>query len=73
VTVKIRYSNFETATRSRSLDAPTARREVIRTCAGELLRRSEAGVRPVRLLGLGVSGLVPAALEPTTLFAEGTV
>jgi DNA polymerase-4 len=69
LTVKVRYSDFTTVTRSRTLSVPTAAAEVIALCAGELLRQTEAARRPVRLLGVGASKLVPGSLEQPKLFA----
>lgn len=58
VTLKLRYSDFETITRSKTitqfLDSP----ESIARIAIALLRgNTEAGSRPVRLIGVSVSGL----------------
>ena len=56
VTVKVRYSDFTTVTRSHSLSQPTRDAERIAAWAAELLKRTEAGERPVRLLGVRVHG-----------------
>jgi DNA polymerase-4 len=62
VTVKARYPDFTTVTRSRSLAEPTAVSVVIRTAARELFReRLGRRGRPLRLLGVSVSNL---ALQP---------
>jgi DNA polymerase-4 len=53
VTIKVRYSDFTTVTRSQTI-APTRAREDIATRAVQLLDRTEAGTRPVRLLGVSV-------------------
>jgi DNA polymerase-4 len=53
VTVKVRYSDFTTVTRSHSA-LPTRDREAIAARAVQLLERTEAGRRPVRLLGVSV-------------------
>lgn len=58
VTVKVRYSDFTTVTRARTLAEPTTDRAVFAQVARELLRRTEAQRRPVRLLGLTASNLV---------------
>ncbi len=68
VTVKARYPDFTTVTRSHTLVLPTADGGRLATCAGELLQKTEAGPRPVRLLGVSVAGLVPAKLEQLELF-----
>ena len=57
VTVKVRYPDFQTPTRSQTLPRPTNDPEVIGDWACRLLRRTEAGARPVRLLGVTVSAL----------------
>jgi DNA polymerase IV len=63
VTIKIRYDDFTTITRSHS-DAPTNDPERIAARAVALLEKTEAGRRPVRLLGAGVHNLVrPGAVE----------
>jgi DNA polymerase-4 len=66
VTIKVRYSDFTTVTRSHSAP-PTRTGDDIARRALALLERTEAGRRPVRLLGASVHNLVdPAALEPAT-------
>jgi DNA polymerase-4 len=60
VTVKVRYSDFTTRTRSHTLPYPTSEAAELAAVASLLLRRTDAGRRPVRLLGVGVSRLVPA-------------
>lgn len=59
IQIKIRDSRFRTATRSRSLPAPTASTDVVFQQARVLLQTWLAQNRntPVRLLGVGVSGL----------------
>jgi DNA polymerase IV len=57
VTLKIRLAPFRTFTRSRTLESATADRSVVGATAHELLERFERDA-PVRLLGVGVSGLV---------------
>jgi len=58
VTIKVRYSDFKTVTRSHTLSMPTADADVISSWAKDLLARTDAGQRPVRLLGVRVQGLV---------------
>jgi DNA polymerase-4 len=57
VTIKVRYADFSTVTRSHTSEAPTRDLADIRRRALALLERTEAGRRPVRLLGVGVQGL----------------
>jgi DNA polymerase-4 len=60
VTMKIRLRPFRTHTRSRTIDAPTNDAAVIRGIARRLLADFELDA-PVRLLGVGVAGLVRTA------------
>ena len=71
VTIKVRYSDFTTITRSHT-SAPTRDPEDIARRAVKLLEKTEAGERPVRLLGASVSNLVDPAeiLEPRLPFDE---
>jgi len=65
VTIKVRYDDFTTITRSDSR-AATNNPDEIQERAVRLLRRTEAGRRPVRLLGAGVHNLV----DPDTIERE---
>jgi DNA polymerase IV len=59
VTLKLRYSDFTTITRSRTLRTGFDERETIQRVARELLGSStEAGKRPVRLVGVSTSHFV---------------
>jgi DNA polymerase-4 len=53
VTIKVRYSDFTTITRSHTA-APTRDEAAVVARAVQLLERTEAGRRPVRLLGVSV-------------------
>ena len=68
LTLKVRYGDFTTITRSQTLGAPTADQRVLARYAKKLLRGSEAGARSVRLLGLGTSNLVQGEIEQLELF-----
>jgi DNA polymerase-4 len=57
VAVKIRYQDCDTTTRSRTLSRPVAQSAEIYRVGAKLLDRTHAGSRPIRLLGLTVSGL----------------
>jgi len=57
VTIKVRYDDFTTITRSHS-DTATSDPQQIARRAVALLEKTEAGRRPVRLLGAGVHNLV---------------
>ena len=62
VTIKVRYSDFTTITRSHSAQPATRDADEIARRAVTLLDKTEAGRRPVRLLGASVHNLVdPAA------------
>jgi DNA polymerase-4 len=58
VTIKVRYSDFTTITRSRTFPSPTRDADPIRCAAIELLSKTEAATRPVRLLGVSVHNLL---------------
>jgi DNA polymerase-4 len=63
VTIKVRYSDFSTVTRSHT--APATRDESeIAARAVELLDRTDAGRRPVRLLGVSVHNLGDETSDP---------
>lgn len=59
VTLKVKYSDFELITRSKTLLGRTDDSTEIYAIACELLRKTQVGRRPVRLLGLSVSRLTP--------------
>ena len=54
VTIKVRYSDFTTITRSNSTTGATADTDDIAARALKLLEKTEAGARPVSLLGVSV-------------------
>lgn len=57
LTLKVRYDDFSVITRSRTLDHDLSQASEILPLCRELLTHTEAGARPVRLLGLSVSNL----------------
>jgi DNA polymerase-4 len=57
ITLKLRYSDFETLTRSRTI-APTSAEDVIFSCVRKLFLANYDRGRRVRLLGVGLSNLV---------------
>jgi DNA polymerase IV len=63
VTIKVRYSDFTTITRSQS-SMPTRDADEIAARAVALLDRTEAGARAVRLLGVSVHNLVDPMAPP---------
>ncbi|MDZ7721039.1 MAG: DNA polymerase IV [Balneolaceae bacterium] len=57
ITLKVRYEDFETVTRSYTLHHYTADAKELAEVAIRLLEETEAGAREVRLLGISVSSL----------------
>jgi len=71
VRVKVRFPDFQTITRQKSLGAPTDSPQLIEAFALELLRRRVSlGGRGVRLIGVGVDRLFPVAGRQLSLFDE---
>jgi DNA polymerase-4 len=68
VTIKVRYPDFTTVTRSRTLARPTADPDLLARAARDLLRRTAAGERPVRLLGVSAARLETADAAQFRLF-----
>ena len=56
--LKVKYHDFESITRSKTLDFYPGPDDIYKTAAELLESKTEAGRRPIRLLGLGISGLV---------------
>jgi DNA polymerase-4 len=63
VTIKVRYDDFTTITRS-DTRPPTNDPDDIARRAVDLLAKTDAGKRPVRLLGAGVHNLATAEPQP---------
>jgi DNA polymerase-4 len=61
--IKVRFDDFSTVTRARSIDAPVNDSSTVGQIALELLRRLDPR-RPVRLLGVRVAGLDENAGRP---------
>jgi DNA polymerase-4 len=64
VTIKVRYSDFTTITRSHSQLPATSDPDLLAARACALLDRTEAGRRPVRLLGVSVHNLIDPSNPP---------
>jgi DNA polymerase-4 len=72
LTVKVRFDNFETVTRSQTVGTPfPADAAAMTACARSLLRKTDAGTRPVRLLGVGASNFIRGGVEQLSLFRIG--
>jgi DNA polymerase IV len=68
--LKLRYDNFKTVTRDRTLDAPTGDAAVIRRAAGECLKRVPLD-RRIRLLGVRIGALSkPGLIVPAMVNAR---
>jgi len=60
ITLKVKYHDFKQITRSSSIEEPVDDSRRIYHEVLELLEKTAAGEKPVRLLGISVSGLKPA-------------
>ena len=71
VTVKIRYGDFQTITRSETLAAPTDLTDELWACARKLfLHWADTAFKPVRLIGATASGLSRAETAQGLLFDQ---
>lgn len=68
VTLKVTYDDFTPITRSLTLKLPTDDNRKIYQATRELLEKTEAGKRPIRLLGLYLSQLVTPGEGQLSLF-----
>jgi nucleotidyltransferase/DNA polymerase involved in DNA repair len=65
VTIKVRYENFETHTRSRTLPFMTNRQQDLKKTAKELLQTYLKPDRKVRLIGVRVSTFISGEKQKT--------
>jgi len=63
LTLKVKYADFEQVTRSRTLGFPFLRTADVVPHLMDLLRRTEAGERKVRLLGVSFSSLLALSVR----------
>jgi len=70
VTLKIRYTGFETYTRQTTLSAPTDDERVLLTTVWPLFTQGDLPDKPVRLIGIGLSGWAKLQVTQTDLFAQ---
>jgi len=68
ITLKVKYRDFTQITRSETIPEPTDDGREIYSVACSLLRKTEVGERPVRLLGIGLSQIEQAAGKQLPLF-----
>jgi len=72
VTIKLKYRDFVQVTRSLTLPEPVADDKSLYQTGCLLLAKTEIGLRPIRLLGITLSNLIPAgAVGQMTLFGDG--
>lgn len=64
VTLKVKYHDFQMATRSISQSEPVRTKKELLEKALDLLEKTEAGKIPVRLLGLSLTGLTGKSFTP---------
>lgn len=57
VTLKVRYADFQLITRSKTDDELTQSRQQILDILPELLKKTEVGTRPIRLIGVTLANL----------------
>ncbi|TNE52321.1 MAG: DNA polymerase IV [Deltaproteobacteria bacterium] len=65
LTLKVKYADFQHVTRSMTHSTPYTQASLMIAHASQLLDKTEAGSRPIRLLGLGVSNLLGEDNEET--------
>ena len=70
ITLKLRYADFETLTRARTIVATNAERQIL-TCVKQLFRDNYDGRREVRLLGIALSRLEEATGQLELPFDKG--
>jgi DNA polymerase-4 len=72
VTLKIRFSDFTTSTRSQTLRQPFDSNDIIFSTGARLLEKAvQTGKKPVRLLGIGISGIVEPGGQMSMLDTNG--
>ena len=62
VSIKLRWDNFETVTRNYTLDRPTQSSRTVFSIGKEIVTKlcgkNSKSIRPVRLIGIGVTNLI---------------
>jgi DNA polymerase-4 len=74
ITIKVKYADFKQVTRSLTFENPGQDFQGLKTELRELLAKTDAHEKPVRLLGFGVSGLMDVDIDTSepqgSLFVE---
>ena len=65
VTLKVKYSDFQSITRSITVETPVVLKTDIMKHIKELLKRTDAGRKKVRLLGITISNFPGKDVKPT--------
>ncbi len=65
ITLKVKFSDFTSVTRSITIDRPCSNYDIILMHAVSLLAKTEAGEKKVRLLGISISNLDSGDSEPS--------
>jgi DNA polymerase-4 len=68
ITLKLKYEDFITVTRAKTLSKPVDDHEIITAIAQELLKKTAAGERKVRLIGVTVSNFNSDKNSDSALF-----
>ncbi len=68
--LKLRYGNFKTITRNKTLMSATDSTQRIFSIVESLFEQNYQSGRPVRLLGVGISGFMDSASNQLSLFDE---
>lgn len=58
ITLKVKYADFQLITRSKTESTSLQSKQVILEIIPELIKKTEIGVRPIRLIGISLSGLI---------------
>ena len=66
ITIKLKFADFQSMTRSVTINTPTGNGVEIGNHAVALLEKNTARLRPVRLVGVGISQLSPACAAKET-------
>jgi DNA polymerase-4 len=69
VTLKIRFEGFETHTRQTTLTTPTNDERIMLTTAWSLFNNGDLPDKPVRLIGVGISGWTEQTAAQADMFA----